>query len=122
MDSYSVYVCMTYFPRSKLTNGQVQHGVWRKDLDSSKFDVTLKTLDLTAGGSGEETLNESEVSAVARLLQEAVIMRQFRHPNILRLHGVVYEERVSECNVGSIASEYSLLIYYFFITAFCSCE
>lgn len=90
-------VCVhVHFHRSKLTNEQVQHGVWRKDVDSSKFDVTLKTLDSTTANSKEETLNGSEVSAVARLLQEAVIMRQFRHPNILRLHGVVYEDRVSE--------------------------
>ncbi len=70
------------------TNDQVQHGQWRKDASSAKLDVTLKSVDFADSEAEAETNR-------MKLLQEVAIMRQFRHPNILRLYGVVNEERVS---------------------------
>lgn len=75
--------------RSKLTNERIQHGVWRKDSNGPKIDVTLKAMPLP--GADSEVDNGSRT----KLLQEVVIMRQFRHPNIPRLYGVVDEDRVS---------------------------
>lgn len=75
--------------RRKLTNERVQHGVWRKDSNGPKIDVTLKATPLP-GADGEV-----DDASRAKLLQEVVIMRQFRHPNIPRLYGVVDEDRVS---------------------------
>ena len=46
---------------------------------------------LSEADSGEADNGSSR----AKLLQEVVIMRQFRHPNIPRLYGVVDEDRVS---------------------------
>ena len=74
--------------RSK-TNDQVQHGQWRKDADGANLDVTLKCVDF-ADSEAEAETNRT------KLLQEVAIMRQFRHPNILRLYGVVNEDRVSK--------------------------
>lgn len=85
------------FYRSKLASEQVQQhqGVWRKDNSGNKLDVSLKAIDLPAMGSAEDSdIREKELSRT-KLLQEAVIMKQFRHPNIPRLYGVVNEERVS---------------------------
>ena len=59
-------------------------------MNSTRLDVTLKTADSTTDNDEREG-----ETATARLLQEVVIMRQFRHPNITRLHGVVHEDRVS---------------------------
>lgn len=79
--------------RSKLTNEQVQHGIWRKDTNDTKLDVTLKAMNPAETGEGGKGCAESNRT---KLLQEVVMMRQFRHPNIPRLYGVVNEERVSE--------------------------
>ena len=46
--------------------------------DQRSVEVAVKTLK--SGTSEEDTV---------RFLQEAAIMGQFRHPNILQLHGVV---------------------------------
>jgi hypothetical protein len=69
--------------------------VWRKDDNGTKVDVTLKAIGSpTPGGDTDEDYECSR----AKLLQEVVIMRQFRHPNIPRLHGVIEEGRVSRQN------------------------
>ena len=60
--------------------GQVKQGVWTKG--DKHVDVALKTLDKGAN---------YEVDKV-KFLQEAAIMAQFRHPNIVSLYGVVYME------------------------------
>ena len=64
--------------------GNVERGTWRSDKD---LEVALKTLK---EGS-------REVDKV-KFLQEAAIMAQFRHPNIVTLYGVVSDkEPVSSC-------------------------
>ena len=53
-----------------------------------------------------KTLKEgsSELDKV-KFLQEAAIMAQFRHPNIVTLHGVVSDkEPVSVCTVHPVAN------------------
>ena len=62
--------------------GSVDQGVWRRPNDSA-VDVALKTLN--EGASEQEKV---------RFLQEGAIMAQFRHPNVVSLHGVVSREPV----------------------------
>ena len=66
--------------------------MWRKDSSGPKINVTLKAMSLLSEADSGEADNGS---SRAKLLQEVVIMRQFRHPNIPRLYGVVDEDRVS---------------------------
>lgn len=66
--------------------------MWRKDELGTKVDVTLKAVGLPSPNS--DTDGDRETSR-AKLLQEVAIMRQFRHPNIPRLYGVIDEDRVS---------------------------
>ena len=73
--------------RSK-TNDRVQHGKWLKEANGPSLDVTLKSVDCT------DSVSEVEESRT-KLLQEVAIMKQFRHPNIPRLYGMVDEDRVS---------------------------
>ena len=56
--------------------GKVAKGVWHTD--QGDLDIAVKKLNDKA----------SERDTV-RFLQEAAIMGQFKHPNIVRLHGVV---------------------------------
>ena len=63
--------------------GEVNKGKWQ--CEQGSVEVAVKTLK--AGSSEEDTV---------RFLQEAAIMGQFRHPNIVELLGVVtLAERVS---------------------------
>ena len=62
--------------------GAVHKGVWQSSPDSPPLDVAIKTL--------KQSSNESDR---VKFLQEGAIMGQFRHPNIVKLHGVVREER-----------------------------
>ena len=56
--------------------GTVSRGVWQ---DGNKcVEVAVKKL--------QDNFSEEEA---VRFLQEAAIMGQFRHPNIIQLHGVV---------------------------------
>ena len=57
--------------------GSVEKGVWRLPNNESK-DVAVKTLYAHA----------AEVELV-KFLQEAAIMGQFHHPNVVKLHGMV---------------------------------
>jgi serine/threonine protein kinase len=59
--------------------GDVVKGYW-KSVDYS-VEVALKTL---SGGQGQEGRR--------KLLQEAAIMSQFRHPNVVKLYGVVNDD------------------------------
>ena len=67
--------------------GKVAKGVWHTE--QGDLDIAVKKLNDKA----------SEKDTV-RFLQEAAIMGQFKHPNIVRLHGVV--------TVGSPVSAYSI--------------
>ena len=60
--------------------GQVKQGVWVND--DKEVDVAMKTL------------NKQVVRDVDQIkfLQEAAIMAQFRHPNIVTLYGITYKE------------------------------
>ena len=60
--------------------GNVYKAEWRKP-DGVAIDVAVKTLKL-------EENNKEKV----RFLQEAAIMGQFQHTNVLRLHGVVFSD------------------------------
>ena len=64
--------------------GSVEKGVWHSP--EKYIDVALKTLR-------DDASEEEKV----KFLQEAAIMGQFHHPNIVKLHGVVtVGEPVSE--------------------------
>ena len=64
----------------------MKRGVWKKE-NQTQIDVALKTLN--KGSSKEDEV---------KFLQEAAIMAQFRHPNVVILFGVVTEgEPVSVC-------------------------
>ena len=56
--------------------GSVEQGVWKRH-GTQPVDVALKSLTKTS--------EEDKV----KFLQEAVIMAQFKHPNVIMLHGVV---------------------------------
>ncbi len=65
-------------------SGSVEQGVWKRQ-GTQPVDVALKSLTKTS--------EEDKV----KFLQEAAIMAQFRHPNVILLHGVVAKgEPVSE--------------------------
>lgn len=60
--------------------GTVSHGVWRTK-DGETVSVAVKVLRSTA-----------KLENRLKFLQEAAIMGQFLHPNIVRLYGVVLED------------------------------
>ena len=57
--------------------GEVNKGVWQSG-DQRSVEVAVKALK--SGTSEEDTV---------RFLQEAAIMGQFRHPNIVQLLGII---------------------------------
>ena len=58
--------------------GEIQVGIWNCSPDE-KCEVAIKTLN------PETTKPDAKV----KFLQEAVIIAQFRHPNVIGLHGTV---------------------------------
>ena len=56
--------------------GSVEQGTWRNGVRNVPVAIKL----LKAGSSGTDKV---------RFLQEAAIMGQFRHPNVVTLYGVV---------------------------------
>ena len=58
--------------------GSVHKGKWVTSEGGEKIDVAVKTLK---EGAGEEDK--------IKFLQEAAIMGQFSHPNVVKLYGVV---------------------------------
>ena len=66
--------------------GTVFKGVWQSSPDSPPLDVAIKTLQQSAR-------EEDRV----KFLQEGAIMGQFRHLNIVKLHGIVREEKTVCC-------------------------
>ena len=67
-------------------NEPEQRAVWKRNTDGSRIDVTIKSADST----DPESSNNMDV------LQELAMMAQFRHPNIVKLHGAVNDGRVSK--------------------------
>ena len=70
---------LLYRTTTKLGSGQfgcVNKGVWHSP--EGPVDVAIKTLK-----------DESPDEELIKFLQEAAIMGQFHHPNIVKLHGVV---------------------------------
>ena len=60
--------------------GKVYQGEWKTPELKNKTSVTMKTLKEGAG-EGDKM----------KFLQEAAIMGQFSHPNVVKLYGVVTE-------------------------------
>ena len=82
---WCVSVCRMQHVLGSGNFGNVRKGEWQCG-EGLPVEVAIKTLK--SGSSEEEVL---------RFLQEAAIMGQFRHPNIVQLLGVVtLAERVSE--------------------------
>ena len=73
-------------------------GTWRKN-DQEVANVAVKKLRESEG---------EELSM--KFLQEAAIMGQFNHPNIVRLHGVVDNEDGDELEL--VSDEMVMLVLY----------
>ena len=76
------YCCSVYRSVSHLGSGQfgnVDKGLWRSS-NNKAVEVALKSL----------TKGASDVDEV-KFLQEAAVMAQFKHPNVISLYGVVSE-------------------------------
>ena len=63
--------------------GVVFKGEWMASREGGKVDVAVKTLK---DGSADEDK--------VKFLQEAAIIGQFSHPNVVKLHGIVIGEQV----------------------------
>ena len=63
--------------------GTVHKGEWMASEGGEKIEVAVKTLKERAG-------REDKV----KFLQEAAIMGQFSHPNVVKLYGVVTERKL----------------------------
>ena len=59
--------------------GGVQIGIWNGSI--GRCEVAIKTLNPTI----------TQPDAKVKFLQEAAIMAQFRHPNVIQLYGIVLE-------------------------------
>ena len=82
-----MYVCL-HSTADVLGSGQfgvVFKGEWVASgaEEGGKLDVAVKTLK---GGTTEEDR--------VKFLQEAAIIGQFSHPNVIKLHGIVISEQV----------------------------
>jgi len=60
--------------------GKVDRGLWKSSKNNSIVPVEVALKSLTEGASD---VNE------VKFLQEAAIMAQFEHPNVISLYGVV---------------------------------
>ena len=78
--------------------GNVHQGEWTDPGTKQKFAVAVKTLK--EGASEEDKV---------KFLQEAAIMGQFRHTNVVHLHGVITE---GEC-VSLFSVTYCCVIFMF---------
>lgn len=73
--------------------GKVHQGEWTAPGTGAKVKVAVKTLKK---GSGEQDK--------VKLLQEAAIMGQFSHPNVVKLYGVITEGE-------PVSTPFSLIIF-----------
>lgn len=60
--------------------GRVNRGIWH-DCSGMIYEVAIKT-----------TISEFSIQEKVKLLQEAAIMVQFNHPNVIQLYGVVVKD------------------------------
>ena len=75
-DRFICFVCRTTTKPGSGQFGCIDKGVWHSA--EGPVDVAIKTLN-------SKSLEEEKVKS----LQDAAIMGQFHHPNIVELHGVV---------------------------------
>ena len=78
----------------------VRKGMWKRNNASFVLEVAAKTLKL---GSGERDK--------VKLLQEAAIMAQFKHPNVITLYGVVSN--------GGVVSFCGYALFHNFTMVYC---
>ena len=78
--------------------GVVRRGVW--SVGGEEREVAVKSL---ADGSTEEKR--------IQFLQEAAIMGQFKHPNVITLHGVLLETKPVKFNAFFTPTIYPLVLY-----------
>ena len=78
--------------------GNVEKGTWESKTD---VEVALKTLK-----AGSEEIDK------VKFLQEAAIMAQFKHPNIVTLYGVVSDKEPVSGIIGylSCKSHYNIIM------------
>lgn len=80
--------------------GEVDKGQWRSVKKNATLDVALKTLP-----KNEKTEDK------LKLLQEATIMGQFSHPNVVQLYGIVsFGQPVSIESMLASAAIYSVFM------------
>lgn len=71
--------------------GTVEQGLWQNVNETVPTEVALKTLNKASS-------DEDKV----KFLQEATIMAQFRHPNVISLHGVVSQGEPVSFQLGNV--------------------
>ena len=81
--------------------GEVHQGEWKLATSENQVEVAVKTLK-----------DEADEEDKVKFLQEAAIMGQFSHPNVVKLYGVVTEgEPVSFSNlIPSIWQQNKLIL------------
>ena len=80
--------------------GDVYKGIWEHT--AGDVEVAVKTLK-------KEAIKEDRV----KFLQEAAIMGQFRHPNVVTMYGVVTDgEPVSHFHFLEIKYVYDKILYF----------
>lgn len=67
--------------------GEVDKGLWKSVKQNTTLEVALKSLP-SSGGSEDKV----------KLLQEAVIMGQFSHPNVIHLYGIISQGDPVSCS------------------------
>ena len=80
--------------------GMVHKGEWMTSGTGGKLEVAVKTLK---EGSNEEDK--------VKFLQEAAIMGQFFHPNVVKLYGIITEGEPVSSSLPSEGASFQLIIY-----------
>lgn len=75
--------------------------MWRPSTGGPAQDVAIKTLKLSA----------KEADRI-KFLQEGAIMGQFRHTNVVTLHGIVREEQKVSVSLGGTAIDIIMILPY----------
>ena len=85
--------------------GVVYRGEWSKPGEEKGVPVAVKTLK--AGKDREQKV---------KFLQEAAIIGQFSHPNVVKLHGIVIGEEVLMGSMHGRVSMGTLCCMYYYVT------